>query len=57
VRQRGKDLCGSGVNASFEKKTVERLQDIQNLDTDTQNMLFRLIDTIIRDTNAKKAYY
>jgi transcriptional regulator with XRE-family HTH domain len=49
-------LVGEGVNASFDKKTVQRLQDIQNLDIDTQNMLFRLIDTMIRDTKAKKAY-
>ncbi|WP_109852622.1 helix-turn-helix domain-containing protein [Aquimarina sp. AU58] len=49
-------LVGEGVNASFDKKTVQRLQDIQNLDEETQNMLFRLIDTIIRDTKAKKAY-
>ncbi len=47
---------GEGVNASFDKKTVQRLQDIQSLDEETQNMLFRLIDTIIRDTKAKKAY-
>ncbi|PCH75103.1 MAG: transcriptional regulator [Flavobacteriaceae bacterium] len=49
-------LVGEGVNASFDKKTVQRLQDIQNLDTETQKMLFRLIDTIIRDTKAKNAY-
>ncbi len=49
-------LVGEGINASFDKKTVQRLQDIQGLDDDTQNMLFRLIDTIIRDTKAKKAY-
>lgn len=49
-------LVGEGINASFDKKTVQRLQDIQSLDTETQNMLFRLIDTMIRDTKAKKAY-
>ena len=49
-------LFGEGVNASFDKKTVQRLQDIQSLDNDTQNMLFKIIDTIIRDTKAKKAY-
>jgi len=49
-------LIGEGINASFDKKTVKRLQDIQNLDNETQTMLFRLIDTIIRDTKAKKAY-
>lgn len=49
-------LTGEGINASFDKKTVKRLQDIQNLDSDTQIMLFKLIDTVIRDTRAKKAY-
>ncbi len=49
-------LVGKGINASFDKKTVQRLQDIQTLDDNTQNMLFRIIDTIIRDTKAKKAY-
>lgn len=49
-------LVGKGINASFDKKTVQRLQDIQTLDDNTQSMLFRIIDTIIRDTKAKKAY-
>jgi transcriptional regulator with XRE-family HTH domain len=49
-------LVGEGVNATFDKKTVQRLQDIQNLDETTQEMLFRLIDTIVRDTKAKRAY-
>ena len=49
-------LVGEGINASFDKKTVKRLQDIHNLDSDTQNMLFKLIDTVLRDTKAKNAY-
>ena len=49
-------LTGEGINASFDKKTVQRLQDIQDLDNDTQSMLFKLIDTIIRDSKTKKAY-
>ena len=49
-------LTGEGVNASFDKKTVQRLQDIQDLDNETQKMLFKLIDTIIRDSKTKKAY-
>lgn len=49
-------LVGEGVNASFDKKTVQRLQDILSLDKETQQVLFRLIDTMIRDTKAKKAY-
>jgi hypothetical protein len=35
---------------------VQRLQDILSLDTETQSVLFRLIDTMIRDAKAKKAY-
>ena len=46
---------GEGVNATFDKKAIQRIQDIQKLDT-TQDMLFNLIDTVIRDYNAKKAY-
>jgi len=49
-------LVGEGLNASFDKKTVQRLQDIQNLDSDTQTMLFNLIDTVIRDAKARVAY-
>ena len=49
-------LVGEGINAAFDKKTVQRLQDILSLDKETQQVLFRLIDTVIRDTKAKKAY-
>jgi transcriptional regulator with XRE-family HTH domain len=49
-------LVDEGVNSSFDKTTVKRLEEIQNLDAETQNMLFRLIDTMIRDTKARKAY-
>ncbi|PQJ23480.1 helix-turn-helix domain-containing protein [Tenacibaculum sp. SG-28] len=49
-------LREEGVNASFDKKTVQRLKDIQSLDSDKQKMLFKLIDTVIRDTKAKSAY-
>lgn len=30
-------LLGEGVNASFDKKTIKRLQDIEQLDEDTKN--------------------
>jgi transcriptional regulator with XRE-family HTH domain len=49
-------LVGEGVNSSFDKTTVKHLEEIQNLDAETQNMLFRFIDTMIRDTKARKAY-
>lgn len=49
-------LVGEGVNATFDKKAIQRILDIQKLDTTIQDMLFNLIDTVIRDYNAKKAY-
>jgi transcriptional regulator with XRE-family HTH domain len=48
-------LVGEGINAHFDKKTVQRLQDIENL-TPNKDKLFFLIDTVIRDYKAKQAY-
>jgi transcriptional regulator with XRE-family HTH domain len=49
-------LVGEGQNASFDKRTVKRLQDIEALSPKIKDKLFFLIDTVIRDTNAQKAY-
>lgn len=49
-------LLGEGQNARFDKKTVQRLQDIEALNPTVKDKLFFLIDTVIRDTNAQKAY-
>lgn len=49
-------LVGEGQNITFDKKIMERIKDIQNLDSDTQNILFNLIDTYIQNFKAKKAF-
>ena len=49
-------LVGEGQNATFDKKTVKRLQEIEALNPTIKDKLFFLIDTVIRDTNAQKAY-
>lgn len=49
-------LVREGQNASFDKKKMERILEIQRLDSSTQEMLFNLIDTAIRDQKAKRAY-
>ena len=49
-------LVGEGQNASFDKKTVKRIQDIQNMDKDTQGILFNLIDTYIQNFKTKQAF-
>jgi transcriptional regulator with XRE-family HTH domain len=49
-------LVGEGQNASFDKKTVKRLQDIQQMDEDTKGVLFNVIDTYIQNFKTKKAF-
>jgi transcriptional regulator with XRE-family HTH domain len=49
-------LVGEGQNANFDKRTVQRLQDIAALNPIIKDKLFFLIDTVIRDANAQKAY-
>lgn len=49
-------LLGEGKHASYDKETIKRLQDIENLDTDTKKMLFQVIDTFLRDSKARVAY-
>jgi hypothetical protein len=49
-------LLLKGINAHFDKKTVQRLQDIEDLSPAVKEKLFFLIDTILRDTKAQKAY-
>jgi len=38
-------LVGEGQHAAFDKKTVQRINDIENMDKDTKHILFNLIDT------------
>ncbi|OWK69710.1 helix-turn-helix domain-containing protein [Pedobacter sp. AJM] len=49
-------LIGEGENASYEKETVERINDIQKMDADTQSVLFNVIDTYIQNFKTKKAF-
>ena len=49
-------LVGEGQNASFDKKTVQRLQDIENMNPDFKEKLFFFVDTMIRNYKAGQAY-
>ena len=49
-------LVGEGINASFDKKNLKRLQDIEKLDTDTKEKIYFVIDNIIQNVKAKKAF-
>ena len=49
-------LVGEGQNASFDKKTLQRLEELEQLEEHKKKTLFDLIDTYIRDAKARKAY-
>lgn len=49
-------LLGQGKNAAFDKETLKRLEDIENLDPDTKETLYTIIDTFLRDAKARAAY-
>ena len=49
-------LVGEGINALLDKKALQRLQEIQNLDSDTKGVLYNVIDTYLRDAKARQAY-
>ncbi len=49
-------LVGEGINAAFDKKNLKRLQDIEKLDSDTKEKIYFVIDNIIQNVKAKKAF-
>lgn len=49
-------LVGEGVNTSFDKNTLKRLQEIQNMKPDFRVHLFSVIDSVIRDYKTQQAY-
>jgi len=49
-------LVGEGINASFDKKTLHRLQAIEDMSADFKSHLFSIIDSVIRDYKTQQAY-
>ena len=49
-------LVGIGINSKFDKRTLKRLQELEELDEDKKKILLDLIDTYIRDFKASQAY-
>jgi len=49
-------LIGEGENATFDKDTVNRISDIQKMDSETKNILFNVIDTYIQNFKTKLAF-
>lgn len=49
-------LVGESNNSSFDKKTINRIKELQTLEENKKTILFDLIDTYIRDAKTKQAY-
>lgn len=49
-------LLGEGEYASYDKDTVDRINDIQKLDQNTRSILFNVIDTYIQNFKTKQAF-
>ena len=49
-------LVGEGLLNGFDKKTLHRLHDLEQLEEDKKKTLLDLIDTYIRDAKGRKAY-
>lgn len=49
-------LGGESTNASFDKRTVKRMQQIEGLSDDDKSHLTAIMDAFIRDANTRKEY-
>lgn len=49
-------LVGNTLQASFDKETVNRINDIQAMDDKTKEVLFNVIDTYIQNFKTKQAF-
>ena len=49
-------IVGEGINSSFDKQTLKRLQEIQGMKPDFKIYLFSIFDSVIRDYKTPQAY-
>ncbi|GAA4276535.1 helix-turn-helix domain-containing protein [Aquimarina mytili] len=49
-------LVGNASSVVKDKKILERIEAIAEMPTDNQNQIFNVVDALIRDFKAKKAY-
>lgn len=49
-------LVGEGTNSKFDKKTLMRIEEIEQLEDDKKKTLFDVIDTFIREAKGRKAF-
>lgn len=49
-------LIGESESSNYDKQTVERMNDIQKMDNNTQSVLFNVIDTYIQNFKTRRAF-
>ena len=49
-------LLGEGEYSSYDKDTVERIKNIQEMDSNTRSVLFNVIDTYIQNFKTKQTF-
>ena len=49
-------LLGEGLNATYSKEMVKRLDEMESLPENEKNMVFHYMDLVIRDFKTKTAY-
>lgn len=49
-------LVGNTSQTAFDKRTLERIQALEDLEENKKQTLYDLIDTYIRDAKTRKAY-
>ncbi len=49
-------LIGEGKLAQYDKEIIKRIEDIQELDKDTQSKLFFLIDNVVQNFKTRQAF-
>jgi transcriptional regulator with XRE-family HTH domain len=49
-------LLGEGLNATYDKEMVKRLDELESLPQDEKQQVFHYMDLVIRDYKTKKAY-
>lgn len=49
-------LIGKGKYIDYSNDIINRIQGIEKLDENTKHELFNIIDTYLRDANARQAY-
>ena len=49
-------LLGEGLNASYDKEMIKRLDELEVLPLEEKQRIFQYIDLIIRDFKTKRTY-